>query len=217
MYLWHSLLVLWVIILREYKSLGPKLHFRWDSVIQYVVIAGRIQFSLHLVQIFDLAIGKSLFPHIVTEPPSCFSIGCRGCSFFSNTWPRVDPPIWLKYFKLWFVSPKNLIPLFYCPILLHLGPLELFDIVLLPQKCFFDRNSAIYFSVIFCKYSWVISATEFICTQDNGMITSAFLLLVEHGRNDTSVSRTIHNTFRHLAWNSIHSRFNTFNDTQRYP
>ena len=51
--------MLGVIILREYKSLTHKMHSRRDRVIlQYAVIAGLIQFALHLVQTPDFAYGK---------------------------------------------------------------------------------------------------------------------------------------------------------------
>ena len=60
--------------------------------------------------------------------------GC--CCSFTNSSPHIDPPIWPKDFKCWFVSPKDFIPLRYCPVFVHLSHLELFDIVLLPQQWF---------------------------------------------------------------------------------
>ena len=42
-------------------------------MLQCVVIAGLIQFALHLVQIPDFAICKS--PHAITEPRPCFVVG----------------------------------------------------------------------------------------------------------------------------------------------
>ena len=53
--------MLWLIILHENKSLIHKPRFRWDRVmLQYVVIAGQIQFALYLEQIPDFPIGESL-------------------------------------------------------------------------------------------------------------------------------------------------------------
>ena len=52
--------MLWVIILHGYKSLSHKLHSKWDhEILLYAVIASLIQFTLHLVQISNFAIGKS--------------------------------------------------------------------------------------------------------------------------------------------------------------
>ena len=54
----------WVIILQEHKSLTHKPYSKWDwMMLQYAMIAGLIQFTLHLVQIPNFAIGKS--------PPNC--------------------------------------------------------------------------------------------------------------------------------------------------
>ena len=109
--------MLWIIILHGYKSLTHKLHSRWDSMmLQYAVIAGMIQFALHLVQIPDFAIGKGLPPtHTITEPPPCFTVGViqGGCRSFPNFSQHIDPLIWHKDFKLWFVSLKEFIPLLY--------------------------------------------------------------------------------------------------------
>ena len=66
--------MLWVIILHEYKYLTHKSHSRWDHVmLQYAVIASLIQFAFHLMQIPNLAIGKSPLP--ITQPPPSFMIG----------------------------------------------------------------------------------------------------------------------------------------------
>ena len=62
MYLSQSLLVyLGLIILHEYKSLTHETCSECDHVLlQYAVIAGLIQFALHLVEIPEFAISKSL-------------------------------------------------------------------------------------------------------------------------------------------------------------
>ena len=67
-----------------------------------------------------------------------------GFSSFTNFSPNIDLHIWDKDFEIWFVNPKELIPLLYCPVFVRFGPLEPFDIVLLPQQLFLDSNSAIY-------------------------------------------------------------------------
>ena len=76
-YVWQSLRVFfWVIILLEYKSLDHKLCSRYDHVIlQYSVIAGLIQFALHVMQILDFAIAKSCHPPTIKEIPPCFKMG----------------------------------------------------------------------------------------------------------------------------------------------
>ena len=66
-----------------------------------------------------------------------------GCSSFNNSSLHTDPPIWPKYFELWFTSPKDFIPLLNCPVFVCLGPLEHFDIILIPRQNFLDWNSAI--------------------------------------------------------------------------
>ena len=137
--------MLWVIILHENKSLTYKPHSRWDHVmLQDAPIASLILFAFHLKQIPDFAINKGITT-TTTEPLPCFMFGVirGGCSSFTHSSLHIDPPIWAKDFKLWFISPKNFIPLLYCPVFVHLDPLEPFDILLLPQQRFFDSNSVI--------------------------------------------------------------------------
>ena len=113
--------MLWVIILHEFKSLSHKSHSRWDCMIlQYAVIAGLIQFALHLVQIPDFAVGKCPTPH--NRASSMFYGWCDtvGCCSFTNSLLHIDPPISLKDFELWYVSPKDFIPLLYCSVFVHL-------------------------------------------------------------------------------------------------
>ena len=55
----------------------------------------------------------------------------RSCCSFTNSSPHIDPPIWPKDLELWFISPKDFISLFYCPVFMHLGSLEPSDIALL--------------------------------------------------------------------------------------
>ena len=66
-------------ILHECKSLSFKLRSKWDHI---PVISSMIQFTLHLVQILDFAIGKSLPRH---NRGPCMLYGCcdmGGCKFF---------------------------------------------------------------------------------------------------------------------------------------
>ena len=136
--------MLWVIFY-EYKSLTHKLHSRWDCMmIQYAVIAGLIQFALHLEQIPIFTIGKNHAHHNTASSMLYDWCDTGGCSSFTNTSLHIDPPIWPKDFKLGIVSPKDFIPMFYCPVFEHLRPLEPFDIVfLLPQQWSLDSNSVI--------------------------------------------------------------------------
>ena len=122
--------MLWVIILHDYKSLTHKLCSRRDCVmLLYTVIVVLIQFALHLVQIPNLTICKSPPHHNRTSSSWC---NTGGCSSFTNSSPHIDPPIYHKDFKLWFVNPKDFVPLLDCSVFVRLGPLEPFDRVLLP-------------------------------------------------------------------------------------
>ena len=121
-----------------------KPHSRWDHVmLQYDTITGLIQLPLHLVQIPDIGIGKSL-PHYNQASSMLYGWCDTGaCSSFTNSSPNIDPPIWAKSFEFWFISPEEFIPLLYCPVFVHLGPLDPFDIVSLAQQWFLDSNSTI--------------------------------------------------------------------------
>ena len=135
--------MLWVIF-HEYKSLTHKQHSRWYHVmLQYTVIADLIQFALHLGQIPGFAISKSPLNHNRASSMLYGWYDTGNYSSFTNSLPHIDPPIWAKDFGLWFVIPKDFIPLLYCPVFVCLGPREPFDIVLLPQEWFLDSNSAI--------------------------------------------------------------------------
>ena len=108
-----------------------------DGIAWYcsTVIGGLIQFALNLVQIFQ--------HHNKTCSILYGWCDTEGYSSFTNCSLHIDPPIWAKDFELLFVSPKDFIPLFCCPIFARLGPPEPFDIVLLPQQWFLDSNSFI--------------------------------------------------------------------------
>ena len=127
-------------MLPENKCLSHKSHFRWDrGMLQYAVIADLIQFALHLVQISDFAIRKSLQHHNRTSSMLYGWCDTASCCSFTNSSPHIDPPIWLKDFKLWFFSPKSFIKLLYCLVFVGVGPLE-------PLLCFLNSNSTIYAS-----------------------------------------------------------------------
>ena len=100
------------------------------------------QFALHQVQIPDFASGKS--PPCHKRHSAMLYKWCDtvrgGCNPFTNS----SLYIWPKDFELWFVSPKDFIPLLYCPVFVHLGLLEPFDIVLLPKQWFLDGSSAMW-------------------------------------------------------------------------
>ena len=93
------------------------------------------------MQIFDFGICKSPPTHTHTHHSrSSFMFygwwDTDGCSSFTNSSLHVNPRIWPKDFELWFVRPKDFIPMVYFPVFVLLVSLEDFDIVLLPQNCF---------------------------------------------------------------------------------
>ena len=89
--------MLWVIILHEYRSLTHKPRSCWDRVmLQFVVIAGLFQFVPFHHRASSMLYGWC---------------DARICSSFTNSSLHIDPPIWAKDFELWFISPKDFIPL----------------------------------------------------------------------------------------------------------
>ena len=110
---------------------------RWDHMmLQYAVITDSICPSL-------LQLVKA--PPHDNRASSMLYDWCDkvGCVSFPNSSLYIDHLIWPKDFKHWFISPKDFIPILYCPVFVCLGPLEPFDIVLLPQQWFLDSNSTI--------------------------------------------------------------------------
>ena len=127
--------MLWVIILHEYKSLTHKPHSRWDYVmLQYAVIAGLIQFALHLMQILNFAISKS--PSLYNRAFSILNDWCDtgGCSSFPNSLPLKKPPIWPKISNFDSSVQRTL---FYHSIVQCLFTLALWN--LLTLFCFVNR------------------------------------------------------------------------------
>ena len=108
--------MLWVIILQEYKSLTykPWSHLEcslWVKdlylMLQYDVIAGLIQFALHLVQIPQLCNWQ---PPTHTHPHThtlCFTV----CVIQGV--PALSPTFHCTYL---FICPKDFIPLLYCAL-----------------------------------------------------------------------------------------------------
>ena len=69
--------------------------------------------------------------HTIAKPPPYFTVGyIQGVRALSPTL-RAHRTSYLT--EIFFFNPKNFIPLPYCPVFMHLGPLEPLDIVLLPQ------------------------------------------------------------------------------------
>ena len=94
---------LWVIILHEYKSLIHKLYssgITWWCYVPWF----NLPFTWCKSPTLQLA------PPTITEPLLCFTVGViqGGCSSFINSLLHIDPSIWPKDFKLWFISPKIL-------------------------------------------------------------------------------------------------------------
>ena len=121
-------------------------------MLQHAVVAGPIPFALHQVQIPNYATGK-----IPLHYNRAFSMfygwwDTGGCSSFTNSSPHIDPPIWLEVFELWFVSPKDFISLLYCPVFMHLGPLDTFDVVLVPQQWFLQILLCMSASQVFSHF-----------------------------------------------------------------
>ena len=107
-------------------------------MLQYAVIAGLIQFALHLVQFLDFAIGKSSPHHNTASSMLCGWCNIGGSRSFTNTSLHIDPLIWPRDFELWFVSPKDIILLLYCSVFEWFGPLDLSKIVSFPQQWFLN-------------------------------------------------------------------------------
>ena len=126
---------LWVIILHEYKSIIHKPRSKWDRVmLQCAVIAG-LPLLFTWCNSPTLQLAKA--PHIHHKRVSSMLYGwCNTgtCSSFTNSSTHID-----RKFSNFHSSVKK--TLFHCSV--HFGPLETFDIVLLPQKWFFGSNSAI--------------------------------------------------------------------------
>ena len=101
-------------------------------MLQYAVIACQIQFALHLVQIPNFAFGKSPKHHNRASSMLYGSCDTESCSSFTNSLPLIDPSIWAKDFKLWHISLKDFILFLICLVFANVGPLEPFEIVLLP-------------------------------------------------------------------------------------
>ena len=140
--------MLWVIILHEYKSLTHKLRSRWDHVmLQYAVKPVRFNLSFTWYKSPNLQMAKAPTHH--NRPSSMLHGWCdtEGFSSFTNSSLHVDPPYLTHRFWTRFVSPKDSIPLLYWSVFKRLGPLEHFDMVLLPQQWFLDSNSTILASV----------------------------------------------------------------------
>ena len=132
--------MLWVFVLHECKSLSYKPRSRWDRVmLQYALTSGLIQFTLHIVKFPDFTIGKSLLYHNRSSFMLYDWYDLRGCSSLSNTSLPMDPDYLTEIIRT-LIHPSKGVP--SCPIFASLGPLEPFDIVLLPQQWFLDSNSA---------------------------------------------------------------------------
>ena len=136
--------LLWVVVLHEYESLTRKSCSKWDyAMLQHAVIASLIQFAFTWCKSPTLKVAKA--SRTMTKLPPCFMVGViQGVAALSPTLHCTqtllfDPKI--LNFELWFFSPKDFIPLFYCLVFVHLGPLEPFDIVLLPQQWFLSNST----------------------------------------------------------------------------
>ena len=100
----------------------------WCCSMQWKVLWFNLSFTW--CKSLTLQLAKAL--HTITEPPPP-----RGCSFFINSSPQIEPPIWPQNFELWFISPKDFIPLLYCSVFVCLIPLEPFDIDLVSWQQFY--------------------------------------------------------------------------------
>ena len=158
--------------------LFTQVHFLfWQFGQGQYVTASLIQFALLLVKLPDFAIGKSPPQHNRFSSMLYGWCDTGGCSSFATSSLLINLPIWLKDFELWFVSPKNFIPLLYCPVFVHLGSLEPIDIVLLPQRWFLDRNFAIKTSFTKCSLHsgcwYIFSRHWFRCAVEKSAFSHA--------------------------------------------
>ena len=99
MYFWKSLIIYFGPLSCIMSSnLWPASHIpRWNHVMrQYAVIASLIQFTLHLEQILDIALGKSPPTHTYRNRTSSMFYGWGDtgfCSSFTNTLLNIDQKI----------------------------------------------------------------------------------------------------------------------------
>ena len=130
MYLRQSLLVcIGSLSCMSTNPFYPQAVFYRGSCDAVVCCDSLIQFALHLMQIPDFRIRKSSSHHNRSSSMLYGWYDTGVCSSFANFLLYMDPPISLKDFELWFISPKDFIPLLYCLVCLCLGLLTLFCFV----------------------------------------------------------------------------------------
>ena len=113
------------------------------------MIAGLIQFSLHLGQISNFAIGKSLS---ITEPPPYFTVGMiQGVAALSPTLRRTYTPLFNSKISNFDLSVQRI--LFHCSIVQYLCTLV--DWNLLTLFCFLNSGFLI---VVLPKRSYLLSS-----------------------------------------------------------
>ena len=111
----------------------------------------------------DLAIGKSHPQHNRAYSKLYSWCDTGGCSAFTNSSLHIDSPIWPKDFELWFISPKDFVPLLYCPVFVRLN--SVFLTAILPYRpvsqnflfivdTFFDDICAVVFGAVSLHTSW---------------------------------------------------------------
>ena len=84
--------MLWVIILLENKSIAYKPHSRWYHVmLQYVMIAGLIQFAPHLGQIADFAIDTPTYTPLQSFLYALPLVWYRGLKLFHQLFASRRP------------------------------------------------------------------------------------------------------------------------------
>ena len=107
-------------------------------MLQYAVIAGLIQFAFHLMQISD---NCQKPPHHNRTSSILYGWCDTGDgTSFNNSSPYLDPPIWVKDFEIWFVSPKVFIPLLCCSVFVRLGHWSLLILFCFLNSGFFVKK-----------------------------------------------------------------------------
>ena len=139
--LWEFTSMLWVIILLENKFLTHELRSRWDRVVlRDAVIAGLIQFVLHLIQIPNFAIHDSPTPE-ESFLHALWFVWYTCLHLFHQLFAAYRPSYLTQRFRTLIRLSKGLL---YCSVFARL---KLFDTVLLPQLWFLDGNCGIYTSL----------------------------------------------------------------------
>ena len=144
---------LWIIILHKYKSMSHNLGYKWD----------------HVAVCCD-SWSNSICPSPGANPWLCNWQKAPTPHSFTNSSQHINPPIWPKDFKLWFISPMDYIPLlcllilfcffksgFLSAILLYKPTSQSFSSQWMLTHFFHDINLVVQYYLklsAFCHANW---------------------------------------------------------------